>query len=103
MARNSSEHEPVQVACALGPEDGAQRLAQWRELAAVAGLGQTTDSGQVTLRFRDLPGVGSELEQLVSAETVCCDFLGWGLSRAGGVWHVVVSGTEEALRALPLG
>ena len=64
-------------------------------------MGRVTTAGRVTLRFRDLPEVGSDLQRLVSAEAICCNFLGWDLSYADGEWRVVITGTEADLLALP--
>jgi hypothetical protein len=91
------------VACTLGPFDGVQRLQQWQHLASVAGVGRTAARGAVTLRFHDLPEVGAELERLVAAEALCCDFLGWELRQVDDEWHVVITGTEADLMTLPFG
>jgi hypothetical protein len=91
------------VACTLGPTDGAERLAEWRRIAALAGAGRQLGSGMLVLSFRELPGVGPELERLVTAERECCAFLGWELRRDGDAWQVLVTGPDEALHALSLG
>jgi len=88
------------IACTLGPQDGAQRLADWHRLAARAGDGHTRTPGTLTLRFCDLPSVEDELKQLVSAERTCCAFLRWTLDRDGDRWLVEVTGDEDDLAVL---
>jgi hypothetical protein len=90
------------VACTLEGAEGGRRLAPWRGVAAVAGAGRQLVPGKLTLRFRDLPGIRSELERLVDAERHCCSFLGWQLVQAEVEWHVEVTGTDEELQALSL-
>lgn len=90
------------VACTLGQDDGARRLADWRRITADAGVGHAVTPGMVTLRFRDAPGVGAELQRLVTAERDCCSFLGWNVVRADNEWRVDVSGSDDELRSLPL-
>ena len=99
---NSSERRLVPIACSLGPSDGAARLAKWRRIAAASGLGQTTEPGRVTIRFRDDAGVANELHRLVAAERDCCAFLGWALVNIDGECRVEVSGSDEELQTLPL-
>lgn len=98
----SGGRDLLPIACTLGPDEGAARLAEWQQLGAIAGAGREHAPGRVTLRFRDLPGVGAELERLVAAERACCAFLGWHLVHADAQWHVEVSGSDEELQALPL-
>ena len=88
------------VACTLEAIDGAQRLEEWRRLSTAAGLGRQLAGGKLTLRFRDVAGVGEELDRLVSAERECCAFLGWELVRSEAEWHVHITGSPDELRAL---
>jgi hypothetical protein len=90
------------IACTLGPDEGAQRIGEWRRLGQAVGLGRAVDVGEVTLRFRDAPGVELELERLVAAERACCAFLSWHVSRTPSEWRVVISGESESLRALSI-
>jgi hypothetical protein len=88
------------VACTLGAIDGAQRVEEWRRLSTAAGLGRGVAGGKLTLRFRDVDGVGEELDRLVSSERECCAFLGWELVHSGAEWHVHITGSPDELRAL---
>ncbi len=90
------------IACTLGVQDGAQRIAEWRRLIAEACVSRAAAPGSVRLRFSDRPDVGAELERLVTAETECCAFLGWDLAHDATSWVLTVSGSPEELCALPL-
>ena len=103
MTADSSGRQLLPVACTLEGAEGGRRLAEWRRVAATAGAGRQFAPGRLTLRFRDLPGVRSELERLVDAERDCCPYLGWRLVQAEAEWRVDVTGTDPELRALPLG
>ena len=101
MTIGPGQRELLPIACTIGAAEGPQRLREWQEVAAVAGIGRTTTEGKVTLIFRDLAGVREDLERLVAAERLCCGFLDWRLVPAEGRLQVEVTGTDEALRALP--
>jgi len=88
------------IACTLGPDEGAQRIGDWRRLGSAFALGRVTDVGEVTIRFRDAPGVERELERLVAAERICCPFLSWNITRTPSEWRLTISGEEDALKAL---
>jgi hypothetical protein len=95
------ERPLLPIACTLGPQDGAARLEEWRQITASVGLGRTNTPGQLTLRFRDDSGVGDELRRLVDAERACCAFLGWEVTHVDTEWRVEITGTDEELQALP--
>jgi hypothetical protein len=90
------------VACSLGPGDGQERLEAWRRIAIEAGTGRTSSTGRIELRFRELPGVGERLRQLVVAERECCPYLGWHLERGDDGWCVEITGRDEDLDSLPI-
>ena len=90
------------VACTLGAADGAQRLDEWKRISGAAGMGREVTAGRLVLRFRGSPDVGEELERLVSAERLCCSFLGWDLVHVEGKWRVEISGSEDELRSLSI-
>lgn len=90
------------LACTLGPDEGAARLAEWSRLWEVAGLGRHQDPGQLVLRFRAAAGVEAALGRLVEAERGCCAFLGWELQRDEDGWSLRISGEDDALSSLPL-
>jgi hypothetical protein len=91
------------TACTLGPTEGAQRIREWRQLAATHGVGRASSAGSLTLRFRDDPGVQPRLEDLVAAERTCCPFLSWDLVEAPGEWQVVVVGDDDVMQTVSFG
>lgn len=102
MTSDAAGRPLLPIACTLGPDDGPQRLEQWRRLSTVAGAGRTQAPGRVVLRFRDEPGVADQLRQLVDAERQCCAFLDWQLTHVAGECRVEITGSGEELAALPL-
>ncbi|HWB67166.1 MAG TPA: hypothetical protein VG708_10105 [Mycobacteriales bacterium] len=91
------------VACTLGPDDGAARLDRWKQLYDEYGAGRDAEPDLVTLRFRDVADVATQLGELVVAERECCGFLDWRVDAEAGEVVVLIGGTEEALASLPLG
>jgi hypothetical protein len=102
MSVGPENRDLLPVACTLGPADGARRLADWRRITEEAGVGHSVTPGMVTLRFRKAPGVGAELQRLVTAERDCCSFLGWNLVQIDYEWRVEISGSDDGLGSLPL-
>ena len=91
------------IACTLGPDDGAQRMDDWRRIVGIASAGSETRPGMLILRFRDEPTVAEELARLVAAERDCCGFLGWKLVQSREEWQVEITGDDDALQTLTLG
>ena len=102
MTEGPENRDQLPIACTLGPEDGQHRLTEWRRITAEAGVSRSVATGLVTLTFRDLPGIGDELQRLVAAERDCCAFLGWNVVKTVTEWRVEISGNDEELRTLPL-
>jgi hypothetical protein len=102
VAADPGGRDQLPIACTLGRADGARRLEDWRRVARRAGAGRLNALGKVTLKFRDLPQVGPELERLVAAERECCTFLGWKLAQTDIGWSVEITGDDDDLRVLPL-
>lgn len=90
------------IACTLGPSEGAERLAEWRDLGTTAGLGRIRSTGHITLRFADIAGVDAALRRLVAAERDCCAFVDWELVRSDDEWQVTIYGTDDALDSIPV-
>jgi hypothetical protein len=101
MTTSPNDRALLPIACTLGPSEGAQRVTDWTTLGNDAGLGRERTTGRVVVRFRDLPGIGAELDRLVAAERECCGFLDWQLQRTVDEWQVVITGTEDGLDSLP--
>jgi hypothetical protein len=102
MSAETESRELLPIACTLGTDEGAQRIGDWRRLGKAFGVGRVTDVGEVTMRFRDAPGVEAELDRLVAAERICCPFLLWNITRTPSGWQLVISGAEDVLKALPV-
>lgn len=104
----------MDIACSLGPSEGAQRMADWQRVLTEHCLGADRTDTSILLRFRaDSPPdpaadatLGATLRRLVDAERECCGFLDWDLSASGpegsDEWQLRISGTPEGLQALTL-
>lgn len=88
------------VACSLTQGDLAGRRERWSRLAERALRLNETTAGGVRLRFRGLPGVAAELDNLVDAERVCCAFAEWSIERASGELILTVSAAGEGAPAV---
>jgi hypothetical protein len=88
------------VACSLAGDDQAARVQRWRRLAARAFAGRQDIEAGLTLRFRALPGVAAELEQLAAAERDCCAFARWEITRAGEELTLAVTADGEGVAAV---
>ena len=69
----------IPLACTLGSDDGATRLARWRALHELANPVARFEDGELEVRYRSLRGVLEELESLASAEQICCSFVTWAV------------------------
>ncbi|HWD52816.1 MAG TPA: hypothetical protein VG412_10465 [Acidimicrobiales bacterium] len=71
------------AACALGPDDGRDRMERWRRLTEGARPVARRMGAVLEVTYPPGAGVAEELESLVAAERQCCGFVGWDVSRAG--------------------
>jgi hypothetical protein len=88
------------VACSLTQEDLAGRRERWSRLAEQALRLHESTAGGARLRFRELPGVAAELDDLVAAECVCCAFADWSIEHASGELILTVSAAGEGAPAI---
>jgi hypothetical protein len=88
------------VACSLAQEDLSGRRERWSRLAEQALRLHESTAGGVRLRFRALPGVAAELDDLVAAERDCCAFADWSVERASGEIVLTVSAAGEGAPAI---
>lgn len=78
--------EAVPLVCSLPPEDGADRLAQWRE--ALHGAHREEAGNEARL---SVPAArAASLAELAAAEQRCCPFFGFTLEFAGDTLHLRV-------------
>ena len=84
------DHDELPVACTLGPEDGAERMRRWHQLAERAAPTARRVAHQLDVRFQPGPGVHAELQALAAVEQQCCAFLVWTVTEDSGqpVLHV---------------
>jgi hypothetical protein len=86
----------IPIACTLDPRRLRDRLAFIDSLAADALIGQDEIPGGVRSRFRDKPDVEARVRELVAAESSCCGFLSFEVSRRDGELWLEMTGTPEA-------
>ena len=74
---------PLPTACALGPQDGRDRLRRWEALQRSAPPVSSVRDGVLEVRYPGAPGVLEELRALAAAEQDCCAFVDWSVARVG--------------------
>jgi len=92
------------IACDLtdAPDTGPERLAEYRQLFAVALLGRERTRDGVRFRFRADPGIEPWVRDLAAREKACCAFFAFAVTRVDGevVWDAAVSDSEAAREIL---
>jgi hypothetical protein len=90
------------IACTLPPAGMSARLALIDALATDGLLDRTrTDSG-LRVRLRDTPAIERRTRELVAAESTCCAFLDFALSREAGDLVLDISGPDDARPVIEL-
>ena len=84
------------IACALSPDGFASRLALIGALASDGLLGRTATAAGLRVRLRDTPEIERRTRELVAAESRCCAFLDFELTREGGELVLDIGGPEDA-------
>ena len=84
------------IACTLSPDGMTARLALIDALAADGLLDRTPTASGLRVRLRDTPDIERRTHELVAAESACCTFLGFALSRDGGDLVLDISGPRDA-------
>lgn len=102
MSADPQQRTQLPIACTLGPDEGADRIAQWRRLIRRSLIDREETPGLLTLRFRSTDEVAAELTRLVEAERSCCSFLDWALVNDGETCTLRIAGDDEAVRTLSL-
>lgn len=92
--------DDLPIACTLGPLDGQERLQRWRALAAHARPIVRRKGHCLEVRYDDRPGVMTELEALVAAESKCCGFVAWRAGLDDGVPCLTVTAKPEDPEAI---
>jgi hypothetical protein len=86
----------TRIACTLNPAQLRDRVAAIDSLASDALLGQDEIAGGVRSRFRRTPDVEARVRELVAAESSCCRFLSFDVSRGDGELWLEITGSPEA-------
>jgi hypothetical protein len=84
------------IACNLTPDGMTARLALIDALAADGLLARTRTDAGLRVRLRDTPDIRQRTRELIAAESRCCAFLDFDLSRADGDLVLEISGPEDA-------
>jgi MerR family transcriptional regulator, copper efflux regulator len=90
--RRDAEPKPP-ITCSLTAADQADRVEQWRRLAAQAASRESTDGG---LTFRFPARLAGKVAELAAAEQSCCPFLEFTLHLAAGEARFEMRVPEEA-------
>jgi hypothetical protein len=85
------------VACSLGPDDGVQRSARWKALAARALTEASPTDRGLRLVFDARTGVAEELGSLVDLERECCAFAAWSVRASGE--QIIAEATGDSQEA----
>jgi hypothetical protein len=88
------------IACTLGARDLKRRHERWRHLLATAGTGRTETEHGLRLAFDTEPGVEDELRALASAESECCAWAEWHVTRDGDAIYLDVRSTGAGVTTL---
>jgi hypothetical protein len=84
------------IACTLTPDAMTARRALIDSLAAEGLLDRTVTDAGLRLRLRDTPEIERRTRELIAAESACCAFLDFELTRDGGDLVLDVSGPADA-------
>jgi hypothetical protein len=88
------------IACTLTPDAMSARRAQIESLAADALLARTATDAGLRLRLRDTPEIERRTRELIAAESACCAFLDFELTRDGSAIVLDVTGPADARPAI---
>ena len=84
------------IACTLSPDGMTARLALIDALTADGLLDRTPTATGLRLRLRDTPAIERRTRELVAAESRCCAFLEFDLTRDEIGLVLEISGPEDA-------
>jgi hypothetical protein len=90
------------IACTLTAEGMTSRVALIDELAADALIDRTATGTGLRVRLRDTPEIERRTRELVAAESRCCAFLDFTLSRDEGELVLDITGPEDARPVIDL-
>lgn len=91
-----SQNAELPVACTLGASDGRARLQRWQSLHQIAASTARVVNGEFEVRYQAGAGVLAELQELVAAERVCCEFVSWTVTNDNGQFILRVTAPAGA-------
>ena len=90
------------IACTLTPDAMTDRLAFIEALSADALLARETTEKGLRVRLRDSPEIERRVRELIAAESACCAFLAFELTREPGELVLEVTGPADARPVIDL-
>jgi hypothetical protein len=90
------------IACTLASGDLTARLALIDGLAADGLLDRAATEHGLRVRLRDTPDIERRVRELVAAESACCSFLDFALSRDAGELLLEITGPADARPVIEL-
>lgn len=86
----------IPIACALTPDGMTARVALIDGLAADGLLDRTATDRGLRVRMLDRPDIEQRTRELITAESQCCAFLDFELTREAGDLVLDIAGPEDA-------
>lgn len=90
------------IACTLTPNAMTDRLAFIDALTTDAFVARETTERGLRVRLRDTADVEQRVRELIAAESSCCAFLAFELTRAGGDLVLEITGPADARPVIDL-
>jgi hypothetical protein len=84
------------VACSLGGDELARRLATIAEVGADSLISSGTDASRRLLHFQKTETVRRRLEEIIASESECCSFLDLSLEEEGDELVLSIAAPENA-------
>jgi hypothetical protein len=94
---DAGQRSSLPIACTLGPDDGADRLREWRTLLMSHRTGRNRGDGYLEVRFRTDDEAARQLDRLVAAERDCCSFVDWSVDSRDGELVLTITGDDASL------
>ena len=92
----------IPIACTLTPDAMTDRMAFIGDLARDALIARESTPTGLRVRLRGGDDVERRTRELIAAESTCCSFLTFSLTRAGGELVLDVEGSDDARPVIDL-
>ena len=93
-------HEPIPMACTLGPADMQARQTELRALGEDGLVSKVINGESAVLRFRPDAAIRRRVEAAVAAESECCPFLDFDLEYRQDATVLTITAPDGAAEAL---